>query len=94
MRVVKKIIIGTALSLATVLALAAVAAPPVTSRPPTPTIPARADLAEAVFTMLLTRAAEAGLPQPATLCEACTVACLDLPAAVARERCRKACGLR
>ena len=93
MRVVKKIIIAASLSLAALLALAAGAGPSGTRPMPT-TVPAQADLAEAVFTMLVARASEAGLPPPTTLCEACSAAHLGLPITVVRERCRKACGLR
>jgi len=93
MRVVKKIIIAASLSLAALLALAAGAGPSGTRPAPTP-VPAQADLAEAVFTMLVARASEAGLPPPTTLCEACTAAHLGLATDVVRERCRKACGLR
>jgi len=56
--------------------------------------PARADLAEAVYAMVAARAAEAGLPQPVTLCQACLAAHLDLPDGTVRERCGRACGLR
>ena len=93
MRVVKKIILAASLSLAALLALAAGAGPSGTRPMPTP-VPAQADLAEAVFTMLVARACEAGLPPPTTLCEACSAAHLGLPITVVRERCRKACGLR
>lgn len=55
--------------------------------------PARADLAEAVYAMVAARAAEAGLPQPVTLCQACVAAHLGLPNAAVRQRCRQACGL-
>jgi hypothetical protein len=93
MPAVKKIICGATLTLAAVLALALAAPSPAPTPDLTP-IPARADLAEAVFAMIAARATEAGLPQPTTLCEACPAAHLDLPAESMRERCRKACGLR
>ncbi|EFL52498.1 conserved hypothetical protein [Solidesulfovibrio fructosivorans JJ]] len=56
--------------------------------------PARADLAEAVFAMVVENAKKAGLPQPATLCQACVAAHLNLPADTMRNRCERACGLR
>ena len=58
--------------------------------------PARADLAEAVFAMVLENAADQGvrLSQPVTLCEACVAAHVGLPGERVRERCERACGLR
>ncbi|MHC1791040.1 hypothetical protein [Solidesulfovibrio sp.] len=58
--------------------------------------PARADLAEAVFAMVLENAATQGmqLSQPVTLCEACVAAHVGLPGERVRERCERACGLR
>ncbi|MGE4537981.1 MAG: hypothetical protein AB7D37_12970 [Desulfovibrio sp.] len=56
--------------------------------------PARADLAEAVFAMVVENAKNAGLPEPATLCQACVAAHLDLPEGTMRNRCERACGLR
>ena len=58
--------------------------------------PARADLAEAVFSMVLARAGEAGvcLSQPPSLCQACVAAHLGLAKADVRERCARACALQ
>lgn len=58
--------------------------------------PARADLAEAVFAMVLENAATQGmhLSQPVTLCEACVAAHVGLPGERVRDRCDRACGLR
>ena len=58
--------------------------------------PARADLAEAVFAMVLENATAQGvtLSQPVTLCEACVAAHVGLPGERVRERCERACGLR
>ena len=57
---------------------------------------ARADLAEAVFAMVLENAGENGvrLSQPVTLCEACVAAHIGLAGERVRERCERACGLR
>jgi hypothetical protein len=97
MALVKKIVLGVCLTLAVAWALGradgAVAEP---ATPPVAPVqsPARADLAEAVLTMLVARAAKAGLPQPLTLCEACAAAHLGLPEVEIRENCARACGLR
>lgn len=60
-----------------------------------PMRPARADLAEAVFTMVLENAERSGLvlAHPVTLCEACVAAHLGRPQAEVRERCTRACSL-
>lgn len=57
--------------------------------------PARADLAEAVFSMVLARAGEEGvcLSQPPSLCQACVAAHLGLAKTDVRERCARACSL-
>lgn len=56
--------------------------------------PAQADLAEAVFAMVMERAEKNGLSRPVTLCEACTAAHLGLAEGEIRGLCAKACGLR
>ncbi len=107
MRVVKRIVaMGGILALATLAAgglsgqaTGPDAAPRTASRaaPGSPAFaPARADVAEAVFTMVMARAADAGLAQtePLTLCQACVAAHLGLSPDVVRQRCQRACGLR
>ena len=98
MRVVTKIGMAASLALmglSVVAALAGAPAGPVgpPAAAPAPA-PARADLAEAVYAMVAARAAEAGLPRPATLCQACLAAHLGLPDAAVRDRCVRACGPR
>ncbi|WP_300161686.1 hypothetical protein [Solidesulfovibrio sp.] len=99
MSVVKKILAGAALA-AVVCLLAALAEDPAAS-PGAPArsaavVPARADLAEAVFAMVLENAKNGGMPlaEPITLCQACAAAHLGLPDGVVRERCARACALR
>lgn len=96
MRLVKKIMAVATLFLVAALAAghndspsAGPAAPPRIAA----STPARADLAEAVFAMVLENA---GLPlsQPVTLCQACVAAHLGLAADALRGQCEKACGLR
>lgn len=97
MSLVKKIIIGACLVLAAGWALGR--ADGSVREPGSAAVagefrPARADLAEAVLTMILDRAEEAGMERPVTLCEACAAANLGLPRETVRGRCAKACGLR
>ena len=94
---VKKIV---AASLAAVAAIALFAlnrpsAGPAAPAPRAAVAPARADLAEAVFSMVLARAGEEGvcLSQPPSLCQACVAAHLGLAKADVRERCARACAL-
>uniref|UniRef100_I2PXN9 Uncharacterized protein n=1 Tax=Desulfovibrio sp. U5L TaxID=596152 RepID=I2PXN9_9BACT len=99
MPLVKKIIVATALALLTVLGLSLSSRPqagPAATGPAPLAAPARADLAEAVFAMVLENARTAGmtLPEPPSLCQACVAAHLGLPGESVRERCGKACGLR
>ena len=95
---VKKIVVtgALALGLLAILFLQTPAAGPASPAPRGATIPARADLAEAVFAMVLENAASQGmvLSQPVTLCEACVAAHMGLPGEGVRERCERACGLR
>ena len=95
---VKKIVAAGALALgfAGILFLQTPAAGPASPPPRGAMAPARADLAEAVFAMVLENAASQGmaLSQPVTLCEACVAAHLGLPVEHVRERCERACGLR
>ena len=98
MSVVKKILVGAALILLVCLALALAerpAASPAAPRRSVAQAPARADLAEAVFSMVLARAGEEGvcLSQPPSLCQACVAAHLGLDKADVRERCARACAL-
>lgn len=99
MSVVKKILLpallGALVFLFLVSAERPAAGPAMPQRSETAT-PARADLAEAVFAMVLENAKQEGLAlsQPPTLCQACVAAHLGLPAETVRERCRRACGLR
>ena len=97
MRVVKKCVLAAGLVVIVVLAASRPSCSPVgpqvgAARPSGQT-PAQSDLAEAVYSMVAARAAEAGLPQPVTLCQACVAAHLGLPDTVVRGRCRQACGL-
>jgi len=100
MRLVKKILIGAGLFLLAALAVNQNESPeagPTAPQPHAgPQFPARADLAEAVYAMVLENAAQAGVPlsQPPSLCQACAAAHLGLPAEVARQQCVRACGLR
>ena len=96
MRVVRKCLVTAGVLLAVVL-LARIscssAGPHAQASPAAAQAPARADLAEAVYAMVTARAADAGLPQPVTLCQACEAAHLGLPDATVHQRCRQACGL-
>ena len=96
MRLVKTILVVTGLF--GLLLLACIqdrtTASPAAPTPPAAFVPARADLAEAVFAMVVENAQNAGLPQPATLCQACVAAHLDLPSDTLRSRCERACNLR
>lgn len=99
MRLVKKIIALSALALVAALMLTRTPSPeagPASPLPKTAFAPARADLAETVFAMVLENARERGLSlsQPVTLCEACVAAHVGLPEERMRDRCDKACGLR
>lgn len=98
MSVVKKILLSSLFGAILLLLLAQAEHPAATPRAPErfeAATPARADLAEAVYAMVLENARQQGLAlgQPPTLCQACVAAHLGLPAAAARERCRRACGL-
>ena len=98
MSVVKKILVGAALVAFICLALAFAehpAASPVSPGRSVAQTPARADLAEAVFSMVLARAGEEGvcLSQPPSLCQACVAAHLGLVKTDVRERCARACSL-
>jgi hypothetical protein len=97
MSVVKKIIMVCCLTLAFVWGLGrtscSLTSPETAAHGPNLRL-ARADLAVAVFTMVMERAAKAGLSQPVTLCEACTAANLGQPETEIRETCARACGLR
>lgn len=95
---VKKIIAAGCL-VAGLLAVVASRAPSAGPGAPAPRgvqTPARADLAEAVFAMVLENATAQGvsLSQPVTLCEACVAAHVGVPGERVRERCERACGLR
>ncbi|EHJ48587.1 hypothetical protein DFW101_2583 [Solidesulfovibrio carbinoliphilus subsp. oakridgensis] len=99
MPLVKKILAATVLALLTVLGLSLTSRPqagPAATGPRPAPAPARADLAEAVFAMVLENARTAGmtLPEPMGLCQACVAAHLGLPGESVRERCDRACGLR
>jgi hypothetical protein len=96
---VKKIVAATALALLVVLGLSLSSCPqagPAATGPCPAPAPARADLAEAVFAMVLENARASGmtLPEPPSLCQACVAAHLGLPGESVRERCGKACGLQ
>ena len=95
---VKKIVVAGAfvLGLLAVIFLQTPAAGPASPAPRGAAVVARADLAEAVFAMVLENASAQGLAlsQPVTLCEACVAAHLGLPGEGVRERCDRACGLR
>ena len=97
MSVVKKILVGAALAALVCLALALAERPAASpaGRSVAQT-PARADLAEAVFAMVLENAKADGMAfgEPPTLCQACVAAHLGLPGDVVRERCARACALR
>lgn len=96
MRLVKTILVVTGLF--GLLLLACIqdrtTASPVAPTAPAAFVPARADLAEAVFAMVVENAQNAGLPQPTTLCQACVAAHLGLASETLRNRCQRACGLR
>ena len=94
---VKKIV-AAGLAVVAILALFALdrtSAGPAAPAPRAAVAPARADLAEAVFSMVLARAGEEGvcLSQPPSLCQACVAAHLGLAKADVRERCARACAL-
>ncbi len=99
MSVVKKILAGAALA-AVVCLLGTLAedpaANPGTTGRSAAVVPARDDLAEAVFAMVLENAKKEGmaLGEPLGLCQACAAAHLGLPDEVVRERCARACALR
>lgn len=95
---VKKIVAAGCIALGLLIA-AAIRTPsagPASPAPRAVQTPARADLAEAVFAMVLENAGDQGvrLSQPVTLCEACVAAHVGLPGERVRERCERACGLR
>ncbi len=99
MNVAKRSICVAALGLAAILTIRSgpdSQAGPAVPEPVAPRALARADLAEAVFTMVLENAANAGmrLSQPPTLCQACVAAHLGQPEHTIRDRCGLACGLR
>lgn len=99
MRLVKKIIALSTLALVAALILTRAPSPEAGPASPLPRIavaPARADLAETVFGMVVENARLRGLPlsQPVTLCEACVAAHLGLADESVRDRCDRACGLR
>ncbi|HML62959.1 hypothetical protein [Solidesulfovibrio sp.] len=99
MSVVKKILVGAALAALVCLALALAERPAASPAAPGRSVaqtPARADLAEAVFAMVLENAKADGMAfgEPPTLCQACVAAHLGLPGDVVRERCARACALR
>ncbi|HML53284.1 MAG TPA: hypothetical protein PKC79_04265 [Solidesulfovibrio magneticus] len=94
---VKNIVVAS-LAVAAILALFALDRPsagPAAPAPRAAVSPARADLAEAVFSMVLARAGEEGvcLSQPPSLCQACVAAHLGLDNADVRSRCARACAL-
>jgi hypothetical protein len=94
---VKKIV-AASLAAAALVALFALDGPSAGPAAPAPrgvAAPARADLAEAVFSMVLARAGEEGvcLSQPPSLCQACVAAHLGLDKADVRARCARACAL-
>ncbi|UJX42214.1 hypothetical protein K9F62_05905 [Desulfovibrio sp. JY] len=95
MRLVKIIVLVSALLglLLFVVTKDRTGASPVAHSRPSDFAPARADLAEAVFAMVVENAKNAGLPKPATLCQACVAAHLDLPEGTMRNRCERACAL-
>ena len=95
---VKKIVVAGCIAVG-LLALGMLQTPSAGPGAPAPRAaqtPARADLAEAVYAMMLENAGESGvrLSQPVTLCEACVAAHIGLPGERVRERCERACGLR
>ncbi|QAZ69321.1 hypothetical protein [Solidesulfovibrio carbinolicus] len=95
---VKKIVVAS-LAAAALFALFVLDRPSAGPAAPAPrgvAAPARADLAEAVFSMVLARAGEEGVPlsQPPSLCQACVAAHLGLDKADVRERCARACSLQ
>ena len=96
MRLVKTVLILSGLFIMLLVSFfqAPTKAGPTAPRPAETFVPARADLAEAVFAMVVENARRAGLPQPVTLCEACVAAHLGLVADVVRARCERTCGLR
>ena len=98
MRVVKKCVLAAGIFLAVVLSATRPSCSPAEPQSglarTSGQTPAQADLAEVVYSMVAERAAEAGLPQPVTLCQACVAAHLGLPDATVRGRCQRACGLR
>ncbi len=99
MSVVKKILVSAALAALVCLALALAERPAASPAAPGRSVaqtPARADLAEAVFSMVLENAKAGGmsLGEPPSLCQACVAAHLGLPDAVTRDRCTRACALR
>ena len=94
---VKKIVVAS-LAIVAIFALFALdrtSAGPAAPAPPAAVAPARADLAEAVFAMVLARAGQEGfsLSQPPSLCQACVAAHLGLDKADVRGRCARACAL-
>ena len=94
---VKNIVVAS-LAVAAILALFALDRPsagPAAPAPRAAVSPARADLAEAVFSMVLARAGEEGvcLSQPPSLCQACVAAHLGLDKTDVRSRCARACAL-
>ena len=95
---VKKIVVAS-LAAAALFALFVLDRPSAGPAAPAPrgvAAPARADLAEAVFSMVLARAGEEGVPlsQPPSLCQACVAAHLGLDNAEVRSRCGRACSLQ
>ena len=95
---VKKIVVAGGL-VAGLLALGMLQTPAADPGAPAPRAAqtlARADLAEAVYAMVLENATTQGLhlSQPVTLCEACVAAHVGLEEERVRERCERACGLR
>ena len=95
---VKKIVVASlaATALFALLVLDRPSAGPAAPAPRGVAAPARADLAEAVFSMVLARAGEEGLSlsQPPSLCQACVAAHLGLDKTDVRERCARACSLQ
>jgi hypothetical protein len=99
MRLVKQTIAAIGLLLLAACLIGRDNGPEAGPAPPSPRVAqtlARADLAEAVFAMVLENAAAEGKPlsQPLTLCQACVAAHLGLAAETVRSRCERACGLR
>ena len=95
---VKKIVAAglAVVALFALFALDLTSAGPAAPAPRAAAAPAQADLAEAVFSMVLARAGEEGvcLSQPPSLCQACVAAHLGLDKAAVRERCARACALK